>query len=263
MRLTEQAQQTLKLAQEEARNLNHNWIGTEHLLLGLVRHLYEEDSSHDLPEWREILPNVTPEAVRALVLRAVAPATTNAPEERHFGRESQFTARMNLVLESSWQISLELGNGRLGDEHLLLGALYERDGVAAQVLSELGVAYETVYELVATKHSAPFAENSDLLAALSPGSTRMTPRAVRMSEIARQQADGDELTAGMLDTHHYLLALVIEGASDPEHSLAAKVLDSFGITYGELEARINDLSVSNISDVPNWSTAHPRQDDTA
>lgn len=262
MRFTEQAQQTLKLAQEEARNLNHNWVGTEHLLLGLVRLLYES-GPHGLPALRRVMSTVTPDSVRALVLQAVAPNSASPSEDLPInGRNPEFTARMNLVMEDSWQISLDLGNDHLGNEHLLLGALYEKDGVAAQVLHELGVTYEAVYESIAfgsdtVSTEGPEVDTQPGPLLLPPDSTRMTPGAVRMSEFARQQAGEDELTNGMLGTHHYLLAMMMEGISDPEGSLAAAVLNSFGITYGALESRIEELSISNTSDAPNWDTAPP------
>ena len=201
-----------------------------------------------------------------MVLFVVPPAAISpSGDVSSRGKDPQFTPRMNQVLQHSSQVSLNLGNDRVGDEHLLLGALYDKGGVAEQVLHELGVAYETVYELVASKPGTPPAEKSETSAApmpiLPPSQVRMTPGAVRVFEIARQQAEDDELTDGMLSTHHYLLALMIEGAFSTEGGLAAKVLNSFGITYGSLIARIDELGVEGTSDAFDWSASPPPHND--
>jgi Clp amino terminal domain, pathogenicity island component len=114
------------LAQEEARLLNHNFIGTEHILLGLI-HEGERVAAQAL----EAL-GVTLVAVRTRVEETVgltAAATTGSP---------RFTPRAKQVLELSLREALQLGHNYIGTEHMLLGVVREGQGVAAQVLVSLG-----------------------------------------------------------------------------------------------------------------------------
>jgi Clp amino terminal domain, pathogenicity island component len=127
-RFTDRARRVLVLAQEEARLLNHSFIGTEHLLLGLIR---EEDgvAATALSEM-----GVTLEAVRARVKEAIGqtsrPAMTGSPP---------FTPRAKKVLELSLRQALQLGHSYIGTEHILLGLIQEGEGVAIQVLIDLRV----------------------------------------------------------------------------------------------------------------------------
>jgi ATP-dependent Clp protease ATP-binding subunit ClpC len=126
-RFTDGARQDVVLAQEEARLLRHNYIGTEHILLGLLR---AEDSV----------------AARALESLGVSLAQARAEVEAIIGRGQQapsahipFTPRAKRVLELSLSEAKRLGRGHIGTEHILLGLLREGEGVAAQVLVRLGV----------------------------------------------------------------------------------------------------------------------------
>jgi ATP-dependent Clp protease ATP-binding subunit ClpC len=125
-RFTERARQAIVLAQVEARGLKHNYIGTEHLLLGLLR---EEEglaaralSSFDLTVWE----------VRAEVARIVGQG------DEVEGGQIPFTPRTKKVLELSLREALELGHDYIGTEHLLLGLLQEGEGVAVRILVSLG-----------------------------------------------------------------------------------------------------------------------------
>jgi hypothetical protein len=132
-RFTERARQVVVLAQEEARTLGHDWLGTEHILLGLVRE----------PEGlaSRVLANlgVTLEQVRAHVVRAVG---------SHQGElrpgQIPFTPEAKKVLERALREALSLGHNYIGTEHLLLALAREREGLAARILGELDIDAERV-----------------------------------------------------------------------------------------------------------------------
>ncbi|MCR4398617.1 MAG: ATP-dependent Clp protease ATP-binding subunit ClpC, partial [Firmicutes bacterium] len=131
-RFTERAQRVLVLAQEEARRLGHEYVGTEHLLLGLIR----EGSGI---------------AARTLQSMGVELGTVQAEVEKVIGKsdaptsgEISITPRAKKVLELTAEEARLLGHNYIGTEHLLLGLIREGEGVAAQVLSRLGVDLEKV-----------------------------------------------------------------------------------------------------------------------
>jgi hypothetical protein len=132
-RFTERARQVVVLAQEEARTLGHDWLGTEHLLLGLVRER-EGLASRVLAHL-----GVTVEQVRAHVVRAVG-----AREGEHRAGQIPFTPEAKKVLERALREALSLGHNYIGTEHLLLALTREREGLAARILRELDVDAERV-----------------------------------------------------------------------------------------------------------------------
>ena len=125
-RFTERARQVVVLAQDEARALKHNYIGTEHLLLGLLRE--EEGLAARVLRSFE----VTVEEVRAQVARIVGQGDEVEPGQ------IPFTPRSKKVLELSLREALSLGHNYIGTEHILLGLVREGEGVAVQILVELG-----------------------------------------------------------------------------------------------------------------------------
>ena len=125
-RFTDRARRVLVLAQEEARLLNHSFIGTEHILLGLI-HEGEGVAAKALEPL-----GVTLEAVREKVEETIGLAGT-APTG-----SPPFTPRAKKVLELSLREALQLGHNYIGTEHMLLGLVREGEGVAAQVLVSLG-----------------------------------------------------------------------------------------------------------------------------
>jgi ATP-dependent Clp protease ATP-binding subunit ClpA len=125
-RFTERARQVVVLAQDEARALNHNYIGTEHLLLGLLRE--EEGVGARVLDALD----VTIEEVRAQVARVVG-----SGDEPVIG-QIPFTPRTKKVLERALREALSLGHNYIGTEHLLLGISRVGDGVAARILLDLG-----------------------------------------------------------------------------------------------------------------------------
>ena len=114
------------LAQEEARDLNHAFIGTEHILLGLIR-----EGEGVAAKALDAL-GVTFDVVREKVEEAIGANTNPSPGS------PPFTPRAKKVLELSLREALQLGHSYIGTEHMLLGLVREGDGVAAQVLSDLG-----------------------------------------------------------------------------------------------------------------------------
>jgi ATP-dependent Clp protease ATP-binding subunit ClpC len=124
-RFTERARRVVVLAQEEARMLNHNYIGTEHILLGLIR-----EGEGVAAKALESL-GISLEAVRQQVEDLVGQGQ-QAPSGH-----IPFTARAKEVLELSLREALQLGHEHIGTEHILLGLIREGDGVAAQVLVRL------------------------------------------------------------------------------------------------------------------------------
>ncbi|HOB86073.1 MAG TPA: ATP-dependent Clp protease ATP-binding subunit [Bacillota bacterium] len=126
-RFTERAQQVLVLAQEEARRLTHNFIGTEHLLLGLIR----EGSGVAARALQNM--GVDLNKVRQEVERIV-PKGNKAPTHG-----ISYTPRAKRVVELSIEEGQNLGHNYVGTEHILLGLIREGEGIAAQVLANLGV----------------------------------------------------------------------------------------------------------------------------
>ncbi len=126
-RFTERAQQVLVLAQEEAKRLNHNFIGTEHLLLGLAREgsgiaaRTLQNMSVDLNRVREEVERITPKGEK-IVQQGIS-----------------YTPRAKRVVELAIEESQNLGHNYVGTEHLMLGLVREGEGIAAQVLSNVGI----------------------------------------------------------------------------------------------------------------------------
>ena len=131
-RFTDRARRVVVLAQEEARLLNHNYIGTEHLLLGLI-HEGEGVGAKALESL-----GIGLEVVRGKVNEIIGEGT--ASPEGHI----PFTPRAKKVLELSLREALQLGHNYIGTEHLLLGLVREADGVASRTLAEIGCSVERV-----------------------------------------------------------------------------------------------------------------------
>jgi ATP-dependent Clp protease ATP-binding subunit ClpC len=131
-RFTKRARRVLSLAQEEAQRLNHNYIGTEHLLLGLVR----EENGVAVRVLREL--GVDPRQIRERVER-----TVGRGQRALYGKLS-LTPRTKRVIELAVDEARRLGHHYIGTEHLLLGLVREGEGVAVDVLKGLGVSLDKV-----------------------------------------------------------------------------------------------------------------------
>ncbi len=142
-RFTERARQVVVLAQDEARALKHNYIGTEHLLLGLLRE--EEGLAARVLESLDI----TVEEVRAQVARIVGQG-----DEVTTG-QIPFTPRAKKVLELALREALSLGHNYIGTEHILLGLVRENEGVAARILLDFDADAEKIRNEIIRMLSGP------------------------------------------------------------------------------------------------------------
>ena len=135
-RFTDRARRVVVLAQEEARLLNHNYIGTEHILLGLI-HEVEGVAAKALESL-----GISLEAVRSQVEEIIGQGGSSP------SGHIPFTPRAKKVLELSLREALQLGHNYIGTEHILLGLIREGEGVAAQVLVKLGADLSRVRQQV-------------------------------------------------------------------------------------------------------------------
>jgi ATP-dependent Clp protease ATP-binding subunit ClpC len=135
-RFTERARRVVVFAQEEATDLNHGYIGTEHLLLGVTR----DDGSIAAQALQEL--GIGQDAVRGQVTEIIGRGM-RAPSS-----QIPFTPRAKKVLELSLREALQLNHDYIGTEHILLGLVREGEGVAAQVLIKLGGSLSRVRDKV-------------------------------------------------------------------------------------------------------------------
>jgi ATP-dependent Clp protease ATP-binding subunit ClpC len=169
-RFTERARRVVVLAQEESRLLGHNYIGTEHLLLGLLA-----EQVGVAARALESL-NVTLEAAREQVLEIIGPGQPQP------SGHIPFTPRAKKILELSLREALTTGSEVIDTQHLLLGLIDEGDGVGAQILQRLGATTQAVREAVTTlADSEPAAEATE-----APGPQ---PRAVSSPRQVRIRVD--------------------------------------------------------------------------
>jgi ATP-dependent Clp protease ATP-binding subunit ClpC len=132
-RFTDGAKEVVVLAQDEARSLRHNYIGTEHILLGLLRE-EQGPAARVLTGLGVTLPAVRDEVVRIIGLGEELPTVQLIP----------FTPRAKKVLELAFREALRLGHKYIGTEHLLLGLIREGEGVAVVILDDLGAVKATI-----------------------------------------------------------------------------------------------------------------------
>ena len=171
-RFTDRARRVLVLAQEEARDLNHAFIGTEHILLGLIR-----EGEGVAAKALDAL-GVTFDVVREKVEEAIGANTNPSPGS------PPFTPRAKKVLELSLREALQLGHSYIGTEHMLLGLVREGEGVAAQVLNDLGADMARVRTQVIQMMSGQAGKEAG--AASSSGSSKSDPEATGGSAVLDQ-----------------------------------------------------------------------------
>ena len=240
-RFTDRARRVVVLAQEEARLLNHNYIGTEHILLGLI-HEGEGVAAKALESL-----GISLEAVRAQVEEIIGQGQS-APTGH-----IPFTPRAKKVLELSLREALQLGHNYIGTEHILLGLIREGEGVAAQVLVKLGADLSRVRQQVIQVLSG--AAGVEVGAARrvvreprptvvgGPGlfGEREPPELVRVVPLAREAVSRSgyrlmlislEIWSGWLDLRYALLALVLlRGHSLEDASHRWRLTDDVGSEY--------------------------------
>jgi ATP-dependent Clp protease ATP-binding subunit ClpC len=206
-RFTDRARRVVVLAQEEARLLNHNYIGTEHLLLGLI-HEGEGVAATALESLGMSL-----EAVRGQVEEIIGQGQS-APTGH-----IPFTPRAKKVLELSLREAKQLGHNYIGTEHILLGLIREGEGVAAQVLVKLGAGLDRVRQQVIHVLSGSAAAGME--AGARTRLVRMTvPEELRQAEeqlaqVRREKeaaidAEDFERAAGLRDKERQLLGRLAE-----------------------------------------------------
>jgi Clp amino terminal domain, pathogenicity island component/UvrB/uvrC motif len=163
-RFTDRARRVVVLAQEEARMLNHNYIGTEHLLIGLIR----EDRGVAGKGLESL--GISVDAVRQQVEEMIGMG------EQAPSGHVPFTPRAKKVLELSLREALQLGHDYIGPGHIMLGLIREGDGVAAQVLVRLGADLNQVRQQVIQRLHGFQGEDE-------PGSIRVVQRPGLLSRI--------------------------------------------------------------------------------
>src|SRR6478752_3218146 len=161
-RFTDRARRVVVLAQEEAKMLNHNYIGTEHILLGLI-HEGEGVAAKAL-ESLGISLDAVREQVQDIIGQGQQQPTGHIP----------FTPRAKKVLELSLREALQLGHNYIGTEHILLGLIREGEGVAAQVLVKLGADLNRVRQQVIQLLSG-YQGKETTGAGVGPGQAEGTP----------------------------------------------------------------------------------------
>ncbi len=216
-RFSGQARQVVVSAQEEARELDHNYIGTEHLLLGLLT-ISDSLASSSLIALGYTHDDVQA-SVEAMIGRGKAPPGGHIP----------FTPRAKKVLELSLREALQLKHNYIGTEHILLGLLREGEGVAAQILAD--------------KHPLDRIRGEVLARIESPGAREAhgagrTPAAHDVLALAAELAG--EAPVG---SHHILEAIL-----EQPDSAAAKVLTDAGIDLDQLAAKLDEVSTEDTAD---------------
>ena len=173
-RFTERARQVVVLAQDEARALKHNYIGTEHILLGLLRE--EEGLAARVLESLDI----TVEEVRAQVARIVGQG-----DEVTTG-QIPFTPRAKKVLELALREALSLGHNYIGTEHILLGLVRENEGVAARILLDFDADAEKIRNEIIRMLSGPGRRQAG--AGGGPAARSRSPRSSSTSSAATSRS---------------------------------------------------------------------------
>ncbi|HVB62486.1 MAG TPA: Clp protease N-terminal domain-containing protein [Ktedonobacteraceae bacterium] len=231
--LTPRAKKVIELAVDEARSMNHHYIGTEHLLLGLVREGggigagVLQSMGVNLENLRTSTIQIvdSTQTARTAQEQATGPAATAAAQsgtsERseasvsaNRNRFDKFTERARKVLSLAQEEAQRFQHNYIGTEHLLLGLVREGDGVAAKVLTNLGVTLEEVRTTIES-----IIGRGDRIAL---GEIGLTPRAKKVIELAVDEAR--RLNHHYIGTEHLLLGLVREG-----EGIAAGALESLGV----------------------------------
>jgi ATP-dependent Clp protease ATP-binding subunit ClpC len=214
-RFTDQARTVVVLAQEQARSLSHHYIGTEHLLLGLLA------EGNGVAAKVLEAAGISLDVVRADVVRIVG-ATAEPPSG-----SIPFTPRSKAVLEASLRESLQYGHGYIGTEHILLGIVDEGSGMASQILGSHDFTPDAVRAAVERElgtRELPRAVGSwrggSRVRQRGPRGQNTTPAVAEAYVRARELAAGLPISSG-----HLLRGLI----ADPD-SQAARALASVGVT---------------------------------
>jgi ATP-dependent Clp protease ATP-binding subunit ClpC len=245
-RFTDRARRVVVLAQDEARMLNHGYVGTEHILLGLI---HEGEGV----------------AAKALESLGISLQVVRAQIEEIIGRGQQapsgqipFTPRAKKVMELSLRESLQLGHNYIGTEHILLGLIREGDGVAAQVLVKLGadlnrVRQQVIQLLHGHRGKEPLttgtAAGEHTLA--SGVQTRLDAVESRLADVERRVGAGPD-TTDLDEQIDRIRRERIDAVDVQEYERAA-----------ELRDREKELLASKATRDEEWAAGHPALPDLA
>ncbi len=232
-RFTESAKGALTMAQEEARRLHHPYIGSEHLLLGLLR----EDAGLAAKVLKNLGAEIT--TVRSTIESVLG---RNEPVIQQIAP----TTRVKKVIEISFEEARRLGNNYVGTEHILLGLLIEGEGVAAHVLGDLGANLETVREELGRMSAHGETEATDQgggqgrpaypphYPGVRPAPGHDTGGRVILGVVGRAVGLADE-RGEMLGPEHFLLAL-----AEQDSTTAREILEGHGLTRSTIENILDD-----------------------
>src|SRR5499427_11001204 len=239
-RFTDRARRVVVLAQEEARMLNHNYIGTEHILLGLI-HEGEGVAAKALESL-----GISLEAVRQQVEEIIGQGQ-QAPSGH-----IPFTPRAKKVLELSLREALQLGHNYIGTEHILLGLIREGEGVAAQVLVKLGadlnrVRQQVIRLLHGYQEKEPEAAPGSLRRARVPADVPARVNAIESRLLAIEQRVGSGPDTGDLDEQ------IAQVRRDKESAIDSQDFEQ----ATSLRDRERQLLAGKTARQQQWETAHP------
>ena len=221
--LTPRSKKVIDLAMDEARRVGHHYIGTEHLLLGLIRE--GEGIAAGVLESLDVrLDKVRSEVIK--VLFSGVPDRGSLIEMGTEGRFDRFTERARRVLTLAQEEALRFKHNYMGTEHLLLGLVWEVEGVAAKVLSNLGIEPANVRSAV---ESAVGRGQGQVM-----GEIGLTPRAKKVLDLAVDE--GQRLGHHYVGTEHLLLGLVREG-----EGVAAGVLRTLGLDLEKVRSEVIEV----------------------
>jgi ATP-dependent Clp protease ATP-binding subunit ClpA len=225
-RFTDRARRVIVLAQEEARMLNHDYIGTEHILLGLI-HEAEGVAYATLESLGVSLQNARAE-VEEVIGQGQRAASGHIP----------FTPRAKKVLELALREALDLGHNYIGTEHILLGLIREGEGVGAQVLTKLGATLDQVREqVIALLDGRTIAPEEIGGVYLPTPQMALTPRAGAVLALSEDFAR--KTGQRRIQPAHLLMGMVAFAAGD---QAARDMLREIGIDLDEVQRRIDELS---------------------
>ncbi len=228
-RFTETAGQVVVRAQEEATSLRHNYIGTEHLLLGLLR-VEKGLAARVLDRF-----DITLEEARAQVRRIVGEGDQVATSG-----QIPFTPRAKKVLDLALREGVTLGYNYIGTEHILLGLVRENEGVAAEILRDFDVDAETVrMKVIGMLGGARSSRAYDFMYPEAPPELTAEIETVRREKEEALEAQDFEKAAALGAREREL----VRGASGGYESPLGEGASALGVRYGPPGGRIETLTV--------------------
>lgn len=258
LQLTPRAKQVIDLAYEEARGLNNDYIGTEHLLLGIVREAEGlaakllAQFQVDLETARQMVMELQDRQEGDLPPPEEASPPASTPDVQSELSLSRFTSQAQQVLVYAHETVRQLGGTEVRTEHLLLGALSNEANAACRVLERMGISIDRVRQEVER-----FTQRGDEV----PDDTELTltPRAQRVIDLAHTESR--KLHNDYLGTEHLLLGLIMEG-----EGLAARILTKLGALYTmtleQVKAIQSDTHGSTLEQIPEQQPFSPEQGDS-